>query len=260
MQYLIAGMFGGNFQSSAHMFGYQLACIFGCASVYRRVFTLVLQQIITYTASDKAFLYSRYGIYRAIDVEQRAMVGILIRTYLGMDAGRASATAAFVFIHSVHGIHIGTRSSQIAQITFEIRHFCNLFHFFQDAFLASADYELSLVGRNGTESTSAETSPVEIDGEFNHIISRDAFPFVFGMGQPGVWQVERHIQFALCHGRVGRIDHYGLVSHILQDAGSFVFIAFLFDEAEVFGLFLLIFQTLFMRVEDDIRFFYTVLG
>ncbi len=33
------------------------------------------------------------------------------------------------------------------------------------------------MGGNGTECTAAETSPVNVDGKFNHIVCRNPFPF-----------------------------------------------------------------------------------
>ena len=187
-----------------------------------------------------------------IDIEQRVMVGIQIRTYLWMDTGRTLALVAFSFILSTHGIHVGTRTSQVTQIPFEIGHFRNSFHFFENAFLATAHDELSLMRTDGAEGTSAKASAMEIHGELDHIECRYALPFIFRVRQTGIRQVERHIQFALCHRRVGRIHYDGAITCMLQDACRFVFVGFLFNELEVFRFLFLVTQTRFMRVKHDV--------
>ena len=45
-----------------------------------------------------------------------------------------------------------------------------------------------------------------------------------------------YFQLSLCHWRIRRIDYYRFVTYILQDAGGFVFIAFLFNVTEASAL------------------------
>ncbi len=75
-----------------------------------------------------------------------------------------------------------------------------------------------LVCRDGAECAATETAPVNIDGEFNHIIRRNSLPFVFGMRQPGIRQIERMVEFFLAHRRIGRIDYYHLIPYCLCDS------------------------------------------
>ena len=176
-----------------------------------------------------------------------------------MDTWRAFAAAAYFLFFTAHSVHVGARPSQVAQIAFEVWHFCYGFHLFQDTFLASAYNEFSLMGGNGTEGTSSKTTTVQINWEFNHIKRRDTFSLILGMRHTRIRQIKRTIQLSLCHWRIRRIDYYRFVTYILQDAGGFVFIAFLFNEAEVFGLFLFIFQACFMRMKHDIGLFLSVI-
>ena len=62
-----------------------------------------------------------------------------------------------------------------------------VFYLFQYRLFATADDKLSLMSRNGAEGTTAETSPVNVDGKLNHIVCRNPFPFIFRMRQPGIW-------------------------------------------------------------------------
>ncbi len=86
------------------------------------------------------------------------------------------------------------------------------FYFFQDTFLAAADDELSLMCGDGAECTTAKASPMDIDGELNHVICRYALSFVFGVRKACIGQVERTVNFFLTHRGVWRIDYYDFVS------------------------------------------------
>ena len=116
------------------------------AFVYSRVFTFVQKQVVSHTAANKALFDSWKCIYGMIDVQQWSVVCIQIRAYLGMNARRAFAPAAQIFVFSSHGIHVGRRTSKVAQISLEIRHFSYSFYLLQDTFLASTYDEFTLVG------------------------------------------------------------------------------------------------------------------
>ena len=65
------------------------------------------------------------------------MVAVEIRTNLRMDARWAFALMTKVELLSMHRIHIGRRSSEVAQIPFEVGHLGDGFHFFKNALLAA---------------------------------------------------------------------------------------------------------------------------
>ena len=75
------------------------------------------------------------------------------------------------------------------------------------------------------------------------------------MRQTGIRQVERHVQFALCHGWIRRIHYHRTIPRMLKDTCCLVLVRFLFDIPEVFSFFLLVAQASFMRVEHDVFLF-----
>ena len=93
---------------------------------------------------------------------------------------------------------------------------------------------------------------MQVDGELYHVVCRNTFSLVFGMGQARVWQVERTVEFSFRQRGIGRIDYYRQLAALLQDAGCCIFVAFLLDMTEVGSFFLFIFQTFFMGKEGDI--------
>ena len=115
----------------------------------------------------------------------------------------------------MHGVHVGTRPSKVGQVSFEVGHLGDGLHLAKDAFLASAHDEFALMRTDGAEGTSPETSAMEVDGEFNHVECWDTLSFIFRVRQAGIGQVERYVQFALCHGWIGRIHHHGAVPGVL---------------------------------------------
>ena len=182
------------------------------------------------------------------------MVGIQVRAYLRVDARRALAALAEGLVFSVHAVHVGRRSSQVTQVAFEVRHFRDGFYFLQDAFLASADDELSLMGRDGAEGAAAETAAVNVHRELDHLVRRNTFVLVFGMRQACVGQVERQVQFSLAHRRIRWIDYYYLFAGLLIDACGLVLVRFLFDVPEVFCLLPFVFQTVLVRMKLQVAF------
>ena len=153
---------------------------------------------------------------------------------------------------SSHGIHVGTGASQVREVAFEAGHPGDGFHLAQNALLAPADDEFALVGTDGAEGTSSEASAVEVDRELDHVIGRYALALVLRVRQPGVWEVERAVQFLLCHGRVGRIDHREPAVHPLDDALCLQLVALLLNVAEVLGLLPLVVQALFVGVQQQV--------
>ena len=61
-----------------------------------------------------------------IDVKQRFMTCVQVRTYLRIDAAGTLAPFADVFVATAHAVHISRRSAQVTQIPFEVGHLDNL--------------------------------------------------------------------------------------------------------------------------------------
>ena len=137
LKHAIRSMFRRHFQPSAHMLTYQLTRIFACGVITFLVFAFVQQKVVAHSAAYKTFLYARKCVNRAVYVEQAAVVCVKIRTYPRVDARRTLAPGANILVASAHAIHVGRRTSQVAYVPFEIRHFRYLPHLLEYAVFAS---------------------------------------------------------------------------------------------------------------------------
>ena len=90
----------------------------------------------------------------------------------------------------MHSVHVGRRASQVGNVSFEVRHLCDLPCFSQDGFLAAGCDEFALVGGYCAERASAEASAVHVYGMAYHFICRNWLAFVAWMGEACVWEVE----------------------------------------------------------------------
>ena len=234
------------------MMGDELARIVASGFIQFGILVRVQEQVIAHATPDERLLDARQGIHGPVNVEQRTMVGIQIGTYGRMDAGGTFALVAQVFVPPFHAVHICTGAAQIAQIALEIGKLLDGLHLAQDAFLGAADDELALMGRDGAEGTSAETSAMDVDRKLNHVIRRNPLSLVFGMGQTGIGQVEGMIQFGFCHGRIRRVNHHCTLPHTLKDAAGFVLVTLLLDMTEVCSLIALVLQAHFVCIEQNV--------
>ena len=151
-----------------------------------------------------------------VDVQELGVVRVEVGAYLWMDATGAFATLTGIDVASVHAVHVGRWTAEIAEITFEVRHLDDLFHLFNNALLGAAGDKLTLMGRNGAESAASEASAVDIDTMFDHVVGWYALTFILKVGLPGVGQVERRVKLIGSHRGVGGIDYNGLVAHLLE--------------------------------------------
>lgn len=85
-KHTIASMLRSNLQTSANVFGDELACVLFCCTIRFLVLRTIQQKVITYSRTDKTLLYTRKSINGMIDVEQLAMICIQIRADLRMNA------------------------------------------------------------------------------------------------------------------------------------------------------------------------------
>ena len=110
------------------------------------------------------------------------------------------------------------------------------------------------MGRNRTEGTAAETSAMNVDTKLDHVVGRDTFAFIFGMGLAGIRQIIRSIQLGGCHRRIGWVHHHELSIHALQQPLGMHHIRLFFNMPEVLGLRPFVFQTFFMGMKHDVCF------
>ena len=180
------------------------------------------------------------------------MVDVEVLTDVRMDAGGTFALMTKVEVLTVHGIDVGRRTAKVAQITLEVRQLGDGLDLLQNALLAARGDELALMGRDGAEGATAETAAMEADGELNHVVGRDALAFVFGMGKACVGKVEGAVEFVLCEGLIGWVDHSIHAIHFLDDALGSIFVRLLFDVAEIFGLRFFVAKALFVAVQKNV--------
>ena len=252
VEHTVAGVLWGNLQTAADVAGDEFTCILAGSLVGCFVLAVIKQQVVAHAAADEALLDARQGIDGTVDIDQARVVGVEVRTYLRMDAAGALTAFAGVDIASVHAVHVGRRTAEVAEIAFEIRHLDDLLHLFQYALLGAAGDELALMGRDGAEGAAAKASAMDVDAVLDHVVGGYALPLVFQMRLAGVRQVERGIELLSSHRRVGWIDDDSPVADLLEQSAGMHHVRLLFDVAEVLGLGTLVAQTLFMAVEYDV--------
>ena len=106
--------------------------------------------------------------------------------------------------------------------------------------------------RYGTEGAASEASAMYVHRVFDHLIGRNGLAPILGMGQTGIRQVERSVQFSRRHRRVGRVHHHKLPVNALQKPLRVHLVRFLFYVPEVLSLGLLAGQTFLVSVQHDV--------
>ena len=130
VEHLVGSVFGCHLQSSAHMLANQLASILPCCLITLLVFAVVQKKVVAHTAADETLLYPWQGIYSMVDIQQGRVVGVQIRTDLRMDAGRTLAFLTGKEVTTMHAVHVGRRTAQIAEVAFEVIHLGYLSYLF----------------------------------------------------------------------------------------------------------------------------------
>ena len=180
------------------------------------------------------------------------MVGVEVGANGGMDAGRPLAALAKAAVAAGHAVHVGRRAAEVGKVALEVGHLCDLLHLLQHALGRTAHDEFPLVGRDGAEGTAAEAAAVDVHGELDHLVGRDAFALVLRVGQARVGKTEGAVYLLRGHRREGRIDHNVAVAYGLHEALRVEAVALLLDVAEVFGISLAVLQAHLVAVEHDV--------
>ena len=129
-QHTVAGVFGGYLQSATDMMRDEFAGILHGGVIGGFVLAVMQDEVVAHTTADKAFLDTRQRIDGAIDVEQRTVVGVKVRTYLRMDATGSLALLASLDVAPFHAVHVGRGSTEVGEIATEIGHLGDLLHLF----------------------------------------------------------------------------------------------------------------------------------
>ena len=136
----------------------------------------------------------------------------------------------------MHAVHVGTGAAQVADIALEVLHLYHLLDFAQDGLLAARGNELALVGTDGAKGAAAKAAAVHAHRVTDHLIGRNAFALVAGVGQTRVGQVKRGINLLGGHRRVGAVDLDGNVSRGLPHIVAVPQVALDFNYLEILGL------------------------
>ena len=179
LKHTIRRVLRSNLQPTAYVARNQFTGVFGIHLVDTCVLCIMQKQVVTHPAADIAPLDARQSVYGMVNVQQSRVVGIQVRAYFRMDARRTLAPLARLQVFPLHAVHVGRRAAQVGKITLEIGHFRDLPDFFENTFLAAVNDELALMGGNGAECTSSETSPMQVYRKLDHLVRRDAFSLVF---------------------------------------------------------------------------------
>lgn len=155
-------------------------------------------------------------------------------------------------VPSVHAIHIGRWSAEVGDISFETRHVDYLPHLPHNALLGTAYYELSLMGGDSTEGTTAEAPAMQGHRELYHLIGRDGLTAILRVWHTRVWQVVGRIEFRGCHWRIRCVDDSIHSVDFLKDSMCVHPVRLLLDMPEVLCLEFLVMKTLLMTVQDDV--------
>ena len=130
IEHLVGSVFRRHLQSSAYMFADQLAGILPCCLITLLILAVVQQKVVAHTAADETLLYLRQGIHSMVNIQQGRVVGVQIRTDLRMDAGRTLAFLTGKEVATMHAVHVGRRTAQIAEVAFEVVHLGYLSYLF----------------------------------------------------------------------------------------------------------------------------------
>ena len=179
------------------------------------------------------------------------MVGVQVLANGGVGTGGAFAPAAKRGILASHAVHVGRGGAEVADGAFEVGHLAYPVHFAQDGVFGARGDEFPLMGGDGAEGTTPKASPVEGDGMAYHVVGRNGFALVAGVGQACERKVVDSIQFGSREGRVGGIDNHFLVPDGLHEAGSFEGIRLFFDAAEVGSVFLFVGEAFLVGMEAE---------
>ena len=106
-EHAFAGMLRGYLQASADMTADQFTGVGHRSLIAGFILTAMQEKVVAHTTADKALLDTLHGIDGMIDVEQRLVVGVEVRTDLRIDAAGTLTFLTGIEVASVHTVHIG---------------------------------------------------------------------------------------------------------------------------------------------------------
>ena len=252
LEHLVGRMFRRNLQTTRHMVAYQLLGIAHVGLLEFAILSLVQNEVIAHATAYERFLDLGQSIDSLVDLEQRTMVGIEVRTDTRCKTRRFLALLANRQVLAPHLIHIGRRTAQVAYVTLEIGHLHHLLHLAQYRLLRTAGDELALMGRYGAERATAETASVHAHRMAYHLVGRNTLTIITRVRHARVRKVERSIDLLSCERRIRHIDQNSHVARLLPDASRMPLVALLLNMTEVLGLHFLVLHAVLEAVQHHI--------
>ena len=243
---------GRDFEAAGGVLFYEFLRVLPCGLVEGFVGVAVQEQVVAHAAPDEGLPDAGQLAHGVVDVEQRAVVTVEVGAHGRVYARWLGASAAQLGVAAAHAVHVGRRPAQIRQVSLETGQCGYLPNLVEDGFLAARHDVFALMGGYGAEGASAEASAVQVHGEAYHLVGGYGLVLVSRVGQARVGQCEGGIELGGGHGRTGRVDHDVASAGLLDEAPGLDAVRLFFYMPEVFGVFGLVFQAGFVRVEHDV--------
>ncbi len=194
------GMFGRDLQVAADMVGDQLLHIGG--RFHRKV--------ITQAGGDQHPLDARQGACLAVELDQRAVVGVEVLADVRVDAGQAAAVRLDLFVLAGQPVHVGGRPAKVRDGAGEALDLvADVLDLAQDGGLRTTLDDAPLVLGDRAEGAAAKAATHDVDREADHVPGGNLGITVGRMRGAGVGQVEHAI-----HLRRGQRDGRRVEPHV----------------------------------------------
>ena len=186
----LLGMFRRNLEVAAHMVEHQLPDI-----VWR-----LNGQVIPQAGADQHFLDAGQLAQFAVELDQRTVVGAQVLAHIRIDATGLAADRFDVLALAAKAVHVGRGTTQVRDDASKPPDLVpDILRLPQDAGLAAALDDASLVLGDRAKRASAKTAAHDVDTETDHFPSRDfGFPVVASISI-GIRRVRA--------ARIGQIEH-----------------------------------------------------
>lgn len=113
VEHCITRMFWSHLKPSTHVLCNQFMCVLSGSSISLCITGTVQKKVITHPAANEAFLYAWHTVNCMINVKQKRVVSVEVRTDARMNTGRAFASFTQLAVTATHPVHVGRRSSKV---------------------------------------------------------------------------------------------------------------------------------------------------
>ena len=130
-QYGVAGVLRCHLQSPADMSCHQLTEVFIITHGFVLLRCAVVQkQVVADARADGGFFHFRVLVDFPVDLDKRMVVGVEVLADAGLQASGSGTFLTESLVLSLHAVHIGRWTSQVADVAFEVLHLGHFLHLF----------------------------------------------------------------------------------------------------------------------------------